>query len=140
MSSEESGQVAVPEGVLPLVKKLAGFCNSTELSDFTIHTQSRHFRVHRIILSLHSKALLANPCDGDFCPSELGSITYLDDDNDCVEAMVEYLYNFDYDVRNNMSFSGPEFHVHMALLADKYGISVSAHVLKTQQKCNILTD
>ena len=59
---------------LALCGALSHYLDSRDLSDFTIVCQSKSWKTHRLLLSLHSK-VLAKSCNGDF--KEAKDVSYL---------------------------------------------------------------
>lgn len=110
-----------PEGLQPIADGLARFYASSELSDFVINCGGQSWPVHRLILTLHSK-VLAKSCNGDFLETSQGFVDLEEDFPACVNAMVQFLYPFNYDP--DIGTYAPAFHVQVAVLADKYNIAV----------------
>ncbi|KAK4498798.1 hypothetical protein PRZ48_009308 [Zasmidium cellare] len=110
------------EGAIPVLSGLAACLRTTELSDFAIESSAGTIAVHRIILSLHSK-VLRKACNGDFRETSEAFIDLHHENPACVQAMVEFLYHFDYDFPEGEPTSVSAFHVQMAVIADKYDIA-----------------
>lgn len=93
--------------------------NAPTLSDFTIVCGNRSWEVHRVILHLHS-SVLGKACGGTFQEAHTATIDLSEDPEIAVEAMVEYMYNFDYDVCFSLSKTPTlSAHVEVAIIADK---------------------
>ncbi|KAK4550259.1 hypothetical protein LTR36_003226 [Oleoguttula mirabilis] len=114
------------EALESLVAKLAGLQGDEALTDFVIICGEREWKVHRVILTLHSP-VLAKAITGAFKESAERQINLSEEHPDCVDALVCYAYKLQYslpdagqgDVDHLDSLS---FHVKVCVLADKYDI------------------
>ncbi|EME43938.1 hypothetical protein DOTSEDRAFT_24049 [Dothistroma septosporum NZE10] len=85
------------------------------LTDFTITCHDREWRVHRVVLALHSEVLV-KACAPDFEEAATGKIYLSSKREDVVATLVQFLYSFDYEYGtcDPQAASSPghlEFHV-----------------------------
>ncbi|KAK3714301.1 hypothetical protein LTR37_007887 [Vermiconidia calcicola] len=89
-------------------------------SDLTIKFGNREVKCHKLILcnvSEYFKAMLA----GKFAESERKTIELHDDDPDAVEAMLRYIYSFEYaDNAGKPALGTAAFHLNVYVVAKKY--------------------
>lgn len=112
-----------PKGATPVLSGLPDHLNNQEFSDFTVKTTAGSISVHRLILSLHS-SVLAKACKGEFRETSQACIDLQHEPAACVEAMIYYMYHFDYNLPDTEAYNPSAFHVNMAVIADKYDIMV----------------
>ncbi|KAG7412872.1 BTB/POZ domain-containing protein 8 [Fusarium oxysporum f. sp. rapae] len=106
---------------------MARYYNTDALSDVTVTCDGQVFKAHRIILSAHSKCL-AKALNGSWKESSEGNIDIKDFEPNVVDAMLRFVYSFEY---NNAEGTPPiVFDAHMYQIADKYDIAA----LKTESK------
>ncbi|OQN99462.1 hypothetical protein B0A48_14440 [Cryoendolithus antarcticus] len=87
--------------------------------DFEIVCDDRSWKVHRFVLCLYSD-VLACACDGGFGEASVKRLNLSADGEDCVDALVRYIYYFDYaSPRSDNIYTS---HVNAAILADKYDL------------------
>ncbi|KAK6432519.1 hypothetical protein LTR95_011311 [Oleoguttula sp. CCFEE 5521] len=85
--------------------------------DFEIVCNDRSWKVHRFVMCLYSD-LLACACDGNFRETAAKRVDLSADGEDCVDALVRFMYYFDYTLPDT---DDPyTSHVNVAILADKY--------------------
>ncbi|KAH8728537.1 BTB/POZ domain-containing protein [Phaeosphaeriaceae sp. PMI808] len=106
----------------PLIRNLPSFFDSEGLSDGVIKCGKREFRIHRLVLCAQS-SYFTKVFTGDFKESN-GCLTLNDDDISAVEAMLEFMYSFDYDSsgRAENTCSPMVFNVKVYSIAEKYDI------------------
>ncbi|KAM5349253.1 hypothetical protein ACJ41O_005760 [Fusarium nematophilum] len=105
---------------------LKDYFNQDDLSDASISCDGQVFQVHRIILSIHSK-YFAKIFTGPWKESSERVITIEDFNADAVEAMLQFMYWFDYDYE--CEASPMSFHAKVYQIADKYDIpALKEHV------------
>lgn len=123
---------------LPMLYSLAGlYHNRTDLSDMKIIANGKSYPVHRVIISMHS-CQFANHCR-DCLPTLPSPVLELNSPsgNDNVEAMIEFMYTFDYSLPKALieaeqarrseavpDFRVHEFHVVMAWVAEGHHMQV----------------
>ncbi|KAK4553751.1 hypothetical protein LTR86_009249 [Recurvomyces mirabilis] len=100
------------------------FFDQEAFSDVTIKFGARERKCHRMILCSKSKyfAEMCGP-NKNFAEAQQSVIALKDDVNeDAVEAMLRWLYTFDYQTRPKplMAEPTPEFHLDVCVVADKY--------------------
>ncbi|KAL9566570.1 hypothetical protein ACKAV7_009485 [Fusarium commune] len=118
-----------PQGVEGFLASLKEYYNTDALSDVTVTCDGQVFKAHRIILSAHSKCL-AKALNGSWKESSEGNIDIKDFEPNVVDAMLRFVYSFEY---NNAEGTPPiVFDAHMYQIADKYDIAA----LKTESKNN----
>ncbi|KAK3075804.1 hypothetical protein LTR53_000506 [Teratosphaeriaceae sp. CCFEE 6253] len=104
---------------------VTGFFDQEAFSDITIAFGSRRRRCHKMILCSKSKYFddLFGPGKG-FAEAEQKTVWLEGDDEDACEAMLRWLYTFDYEERSGAADAQPEdtvdFHLGVCLVADKY--------------------
>ncbi|GKU09497.1 unnamed protein product, partial [Fusarium langsethiae] len=103
------------------------YYNKDALSDVTITCDGQEFKAHRVIISAHSKCF-AKALNGDWKESSERQIDIKDFDASAVEAMLRFMYSFDYS--NIYGTSTMVFDAQMYQIADKYDIPA----LKAQSK------
>ncbi|KAF9776116.1 hypothetical protein IL306_005749, partial [Fusarium sp. DS 682] len=124
-----------PQGVEAFLTSLKEYYNTDALSDVTVACDGQEFKAHRIILSTHSKCF-AKALNGDwkvghipvvenapligFKESSERKIDIKDFDPSVVEAMLRFIYSFDY--TNTYGTSTMVFDAQMYQIADKYDI------------------
>ncbi|KAK0631481.1 hypothetical protein B0T14DRAFT_532219 [Immersiella caudata] len=130
------------------VTALKGYHNSATFSDAVIRCGNKEFKTHRLVLSSHS-GFFVKMCTGKhilwvrltgvpyFQESETGIITLEEADERVVEAMVYFLYHFDYS--NTQGISSMVFNAQMYSLADRYMIAALKHIAKEKFETAIKT-
>ncbi|KAK4499360.1 hypothetical protein PRZ48_009873 [Zasmidium cellare] len=117
-----------------------------QLCDFTITSNGTEWKVHRLVLSAHSK-VLEKACSGDFAgrlkEASHRTLDLSEYDHDIVDGLVEYLYHFKYDSateKHHQHQGALTFHVQMCILGDKYDMeslkNVAAHQFKLTLRTN----
>jgi hypothetical protein len=91
---------------------------SGEGSDFKIICGNCSWNVHASILSMHSD-ILAKACYGPFLGGVNRTVNLSDDEEDCVQAMLEYFYQSEYSEKNDSLL----FHLKMMVIANIYNVS-----------------
>lgn len=95
--------------------------------DFEIVYEDRTFKVHRLVLCLHSR-YFNRLCDSKFKESNEHKIVLHDDPMAAVEAMIEYFYTFEYSynpaqaLENPYTTSAYELHSQVFSIANKYDV------------------
>ncbi|KAF4463285.1 btb poz [Fusarium albosuccineum] len=96
---------------------LKAFFNTDIVSDLVVACEGREFKVHRLILCAHSK-YFAKQLNGPWKESSEKLITIKDFDSSVVEAMLYFMYNFNY--TNTSGSSTMVFDAQVYQIADKY--------------------
>lgn len=119
----------LPEGGELLIDGISGLYEWGELCEFTIKTSDAIHKVHRLVLSLQSSVLVKACSDnGRFLESSEAMIELSEDDSDCVAAMIQYFYKYDYCLpKEDPQEFETEFQVQMAIIADKYVVKVGGY-------------
>ncbi|KXT13258.1 hypothetical protein AC579_2488, partial [Pseudocercospora musae] len=97
---------------------------ASTLTDFTITWGDRKWNVHRLVLHLNS-SVLRKACSGAFKESQTKELDLSGDPEDAVEALIDYMYRFDYEIPDLPSgevSSELAFHVLVVVIADKYNM------------------
>ena len=97
---------------------LARYLDSAALSDFTITCNGQQWKVHRLILSLHSP-VFAKACDGLFAEAKDSKYDLSAHGSDEVEALLDYMYTFKYDSKKEGAGDQLVLHTSMCCIADK---------------------
>ncbi|KAH6953968.1 BTB/POZ protein [Ilyonectria sp. MPI-CAGE-AT-0026] len=112
------------------------YYNTEILSDAVISCEGQEFKVHRLILSIHSQYFtkeLNGPCkEASDKKIEIG-----DFDAGVVEAMIQFMYKFDY--RNKCGTSTMVFDAQVYQIADKYNIQALKTLSKEKFGASIAT-
>lgn len=116
-----------PQGVEGFLASLKEYYNTDYLSDITVTCEGQVFKAHRIILSAHSKCF-AKMLNGNWKESSEGNVEIKDFDPGVVDAMLRFIYSFEYE--NTQGTPPMIFDAHMYQIADKYDITA----LKTESK------
>ncbi|KAF4974088.1 hypothetical protein FZEAL_8961 [Fusarium zealandicum] len=103
-----------PQGFQSFLSSLKNLCDAVVVCD------GRDFKAHRIILSAHSKCF-AKELNGNWKESSERKIEIQDFDSSIVEAMIHFMYSFNYD--NIYGTSTMVFNAQVYQIADKYDIS-----------------
>ncbi|KAF4958473.1 hypothetical protein FGADI_2396 [Fusarium gaditjirri] len=104
-----------PQGV----EGFLAYHNSDALSDVNVTCDGQEFKAHRLILCAHSK-FFAKALNGDWKESSERKIDIKDFDPSVVEAMLRFMYSFEYS--NTYGTSSMVFDAQMWQIADKYDI------------------
>ncbi|KAF4499120.1 ARM REPEAT PROTEIN INTERACTING WITH ABF2 [Fusarium agapanthi] len=108
-----------PKPIEAFGASLQGYYNSKCLSDAVIRCDGQEFAVHILVLFCHSD-YFKRQLTGPWKESEDKTIESKDFDINIVEAMLRFVYFFDYDVPLN---TRPMiFHAKVYQISDKYGI------------------
>ncbi|KAF5647368.1 hypothetical protein F25303_5234 [Fusarium sp. NRRL 25303] len=108
-----------PQGVDEFLSSLKEYHNSETLSDVIVTCDGQEFKAHRVILSAHSKCF-AKALNGEWKESSERKIEIKDFDPSIVEAMLRFIYSFEYN--NTYGTSSMVFDAQMWQIADKYDI------------------
>ncbi|KAI8664495.1 BTB domain-containing protein [Fusarium keratoplasticum] len=104
------------------------YFNQDTLSDLSVTCDGQTFKVHRLILCAHSK-YFSKQLNGPWKESSEQVINIQDFDVGVVEAMLHFMYNFDY--TNVNGTSSMVFEAQIYQIADKYDIdSLKEHATK----------
>lgn len=107
------------------LESLKEYYNTAALSDVLVVCDDQEFKVHRVILSAHSKYFTAE-LNGSWQESSDRKIQIKDFDASVVEAMLRFMYSFDYS--NNSGSSTMVYDAQVYQIADKYDIpALKAH-------------
>ncbi|KAI8648938.1 BTB domain-containing protein [Fusarium sp. Ph1] len=98
---------------------LKDYYNAAALSDAAVVCDDQEFKVHRVILSAHSK-YFATELNGSWKESAEKKIEIKDFDVSVVEAMLRFMYSFDYS--NTYGASTMVYEAQVYQIADKYDI------------------
>ncbi|XP_014550323.1 hypothetical protein COCVIDRAFT_115774 [Bipolaris victoriae FI3] len=123
-----------------LLLNLPEYYDSPTLSDGIITCAGKEFRIHKIVLSAQSR-FFSNAFEGKWKESVEGAIPLNDDDVSAVEAMLRFLYTFDYDAGGNAAdvASPMVFNVKVYSVADKYDIPALKSVASQKFKESVKT-
>lgn len=115
----------------PLLRSLPDYLNSPSLSDSIIQCEDKEFKIHKLILCTQSK-YFSKAFNGDWKESADGAVRLEGDDVSAVEAMLQFMYTFDYDASGGAEHSSSPmvFNVRVYSIADKYDVPA----LKSQAK------
>ncbi|KAM3419962.1 hypothetical protein BST61_g3278 [Cercospora zeina] len=103
-------------------KKLEYFHGNDDLADFVIVCGDKRWNVHRLVRALHSD-VLCETCSNGFRESQEKMLDLsADHQPEIIEALIDYMYSFEYSVPCAHPVEMMEFNVHLAILADKYNI------------------
>ncbi|KAK5991640.1 Speckle-type POZ-like-like protein [Cladobotryum mycophilum] len=107
------------------LSSLKDYYNTDILSDAIVACDGQAFKVHRVILSAHSQ-YFAKQLNGNWKESSEGKIEIEDFDASVVEAMLRFMYAFDYS--NTYGTSSMVYDAQVYQIADKYDIqALKAH-------------
>lgn len=119
--------------------RLSNLHNKDDLTDFVIICGDRRWGVHRLVLALHSD-VLGKACSNGFKVNQIriytswASLTARQESREAtvdlsadhqpeeIEALIEYMYTFNYSPGPLGQSELVELHINMAVLADKYNI------------------
>ncbi|KAM6513557.1 hypothetical protein FALCPG4_015951 [Fusarium falciforme] len=87
-----------PQAVETFLSSLEDCYNTNTFSDAVVACDGQEFKVHRMILSAHSK-YFAKELNGNWKESSEKKIDIKDFDASVVEAMLRFMYSFDYNCR-----------------------------------------
>ncbi|KAF4122719.1 BTB protein, partial [Geosmithia morbida] len=108
------------------VSSLKDYYNTDTLTDFVVVCGDQEFKVHGVILSGHSK-YFATLFNGNWKESADKRITISDFEPCIVEAMLQFMYSFDYDTDS----TGLVHDAEVYQIADKYDVpGLKAHAQK----------
>ncbi|KAK3356342.1 BTB/POZ protein [Lasiosphaeria hispida] len=105
-------------------------------SDAVIRVGEKEFKTHRLILSSHS-TFFSKMCTGNWKEADSGVITLEEVDDAVVEAMIHFMYYFDYN--NTQVISSMVFNAQVYSLADKYVIPTLKNLAKEKFQAAIKT-
>ncbi|WPB01084.1 uncharacterized protein RHO25_005704 [Cercospora beticola] len=109
----------------------AAQANIADLTDFVISCGEREWRVHKFLLRLHNGPLAA-ACQGDWKEAQQGRIDLSADPASAIDALVQYLYRFDYEVPATESDRELSLHTQVLIAADKYKLHDLAELAETK--------
>ncbi|RGP69558.1 n-carbamoyl-l-amino acid hydrolase [Fusarium sporotrichioides] len=116
-----------PPGLDDFLTSLLRHHNTGDLSDAVITCEDQVFKIHRVVLSAHSK-YFARALNGEWKETTDRKIEIKDFDPIVVEAMLHFIYSFDY--VDACDSSSMVFNAQVYQIADKYDIPA----LKTYSK------
>ncbi|KAF5621974.1 hypothetical protein F52700_10848 [Fusarium sp. NRRL 52700] len=116
---------------------LNGYYNTDALSDVTVTCGGQVFKAHKIILSAHSKCF-ATALNGNWKEGSEGNIRIDDFDPDVVDAMLRFMYSFEYS--SDHDTPRMVFDVRVYQIADKYGITALKNEVKKQFKAAVASE
>ncbi|PNP76091.1 hypothetical protein FNYG_10649 [Fusarium nygamai] len=108
-----------PKPIEAFGASLQEYYNNKCLSDVVIRCQGQEFAVHSLVLFCHSD-YFKKQLTGPWKENENKTIEIKDFDANIVEAMLRFVYFFDYDVPSNTRTM--IFHAQVYQIGDKYGI------------------
>ncbi|PPJ54557.1 hypothetical protein CBER1_06645 [Cercospora berteroae] len=119
--------------------KLSDLHNKDDLTDFVIVCHDHQWNVHRLVLALHSD-VLSKACSSGFKESREKTINLSPGHQpEVIEALVEYMYTFDYSLDNLDETETIGLHIDLAILADKYNIE-GLHQMATYASKQLVPD
>ncbi|OJZ80027.1 hypothetical protein ASPFODRAFT_38456 [Aspergillus luchuensis CBS 106.47] len=94
---------------------------SSAFSDLTIHTKDQEFKVHRLVICGQSE-YFSRLCQGDWKETADNAVHFEEDDPRAIEAMVHFMYGFDYDSSGSQHgrISPMLFSIRVYNIADKF--------------------
>ncbi|CAJ0542831.1 Ff.00g002750.m01.CDS01 [Fusarium sp. VM40] len=101
------------------LEKLKSYSNNESFSDIAIRYEDTEFKAHTVILSCHSE-YFAKQLAGSWKESIEKVIHITDFDNSVIEAMLHFIYHFEY--TDESKEPAMVFHAKVYQIADKYGI------------------
>lgn len=108
-----------------LTKHLCSQFDRAAHSDVTVSFGDRQFKCHRTILAAASDVFdkMLDPTSG-WKESTQAVVTLNCAEPDALEAMLRYIYSFEYtDINAKLEQSTPQYHLGVYLVAHQYGIS-----------------
>ncbi|KAK7419798.1 hypothetical protein QQX98_003171 [Neonectria punicea] len=108
-----------PQKLKSFLSSLKDYYNTDTLSDVVVTCDGQEFKVHGVILSAHSK-YFATALNGKWKESSEKKIEIKDFDASVVEAMLRFMYSFDY--TNTYSTSTMVYDAQVYQIADKYDV------------------
>ncbi|KAJ5938796.1 BTB/POZ protein [Penicillium verhagenii] len=132
MSEEETLQIqkdGVDPGMNPgqfvgdLTASIQSFFKSSQFTDLVIATEEQEFKVHRVVVCGQSE-YFARLYNGKWTETTDATIKLMDDDPRAIEAMIHFMYGFDYDSSGSElgRVSPMIFNIKLYQMADKYFI------------------
>ncbi|CEI70405.1 hypothetical protein FVEN_g1089 [Fusarium venenatum] len=108
-----------PPGLDGFLSSLKVYYDSGLMSDAVITCNDNVFKTHRVLLSAHSK-YFATALNGLWMETTQSKIEIKDFETNVVEAMLSFIYSFDYDAASDSS--SMVFDAQVYQIADKYDI------------------
>ncbi|PGH08560.1 hypothetical protein GX51_01079 [Blastomyces parvus] len=121
-----------------LSESLKSFYTSSKFTDFTIQVADKSFRVHKIVICSHSEYFL-RMLNGEWKETAEDVIT-LKDDPRTIEAMINFMYGFDYTNSYGGHISPMIVFAKLYAAAEFYGIPVLKEQVKTKFTAAARTD
>ncbi|KAG5660087.1 hypothetical protein KAF25_003609 [Fusarium avenaceum] len=115
------------------LEKLKSYSNNESFSDIVICYEDTEFKAHTVILSCHSEYFAKQPKE-----SIEKVIHIIDFDSSVIEAMLHFIYHFEY--TNESKESAMVFHAKVYQIADKYGIFVLKEHAKQKFRTAVKVD
>ncbi|KAI7238339.1 hypothetical protein KC330_g2593 [Hortaea werneckii] len=107
---------------MPLTLDVKEWFDQKAFSDVTVRYDTNERKCHKLILCAKSdyfKELLGP--GKQFVEAQQSTVELKDDDNAAVEAMLRWLYTFDYEKTRTAEHESPyDFHLNVVVVADKY--------------------
>ncbi|OXV11874.1 hypothetical protein Egran_00364 [Elaphomyces granulatus] len=112
---------------------LKDFFDTSKFSDLVIRTEDQEFKVHKIVVCGQSE-YFACLLSGKWKEATGNAVDLKEDDARAVEAMIHFMYGFDYDSSGSSlgRISPMLFNAMVYKVADKYGVPALKHL--AQQK------
>ncbi|KAI6749658.1 hypothetical protein HG530_015072 [Fusarium avenaceum] len=115
------------------LEKLKSYSNNESFSDVVIRFESNEFKAHTVILSCNSEYFAKQSKES------IEKVIHITDfDNSVIEAMLQFIYHFDY--TNDSKESAMIFHAKVYQIADKYGIFALKEHAKKKFSAVVKTD
>ncbi|RYP39208.1 hypothetical protein DL767_002316 [Monosporascus sp. MG133] len=104
-------------GIAKVLGRWCSYFNADTFSDATVRCSGKEFKVHKLVLSAQSE-FFSKAFTGDWKESDSGQIDLEEVDVNVVEAMLHFMYHFDYN--NTHGASTMIFNAQVYSVADKY--------------------
>ncbi|KAK2752547.1 hypothetical protein FQN55_006660 [Onygenales sp. PD_40] len=120
-SSDSDASEADETAVDALHGSLKKCLRTPQFTDLVIKTPEKEYKVHKVIVCAQSTVFL-RMLSGDWKEANEGVVTLMDDHPTAIEAMINFMYTFNYHYKRTEELLPASFHARVYTVAEKYSV------------------